>query len=184
SYTSDRFKKATSYMCIGSSAGAKNQSPERVDGKYPFEVGVASIPQVHPEKPKVISQGPSICIFKQDDPQEVIASVLLAKFLTTSIGFQAQFSSVSGYVPVITTVMENETYKKNLDDANGYGNLTYLAAKVCMDQASAYYTSPAFAGSSKAREQVGYLMQAVFTETKTIDKAFKDAVDECKYAVG
>ena len=53
-----------------------------------------------------------------------------------------------------------------------------------MEQASAYYTSPAFPGSSKAREQVGYLMQAVFTDSKTIDKAFKEAIYECEYVVG
>lgn len=182
-YTSNLFKAQTSYMCIGSSAGAKNQIPARVDNEYPFEVGITSIPQVNPENPKVISQGPSICIFKQNDPYRVVASWLLAKFLTTSIGFQAQFSSVSGYVPVITTVTENETYAKNLAAANGYGNTTYLAAKVCMEQASAYYTSPAFVGSSKARDEVGNLMQAVFTNSKGIDAAFKDAIEECEYSV-
>ncbi len=184
SYTSNLFKAQTSYMCIGSSAGAKNQSPGRVDGEYVFEVGITSIPQVDPENPKVISQGPSVCIFKQDDPQEVIASWLLAKFLTTNIGFQAQFSSVSGYVPVIKTVTQNEIYKKNLDAANGFENVTYLSAKVCMEQEKAYYTSPAFFGSTKARDQVGYLMQAVFTGSRTIDVAFERAIEECKYYIG
>ncbi len=183
-YTSNLFTEKKSYMCIGSSAGAKNQSPGRVDDVYAFEVGITSIPQVDPSNPKVISQGPSICIFKQDDPQEVLASWLLAKFLTTNIGFQAQFSSVSGYVPVIKTVTENKTYKDNLDKADGYGNITYLSAKVCMEQEKAYYTSPAFFGSTEARDQVGYLMQAVFTESKSIDEAFKQAIEECKYYVG
>ncbi|MDE6201168.1 MAG: extracellular solute-binding protein [Clostridiales bacterium] len=183
-YTSNLFKAQTSYMCIGSSAGAKNQIPARVDGEYPFEVGITSVPQVNPENPKVISQGPSICIFKQNDPQRVLASWLLAKFLTTNIGFQAQFSSVSGYVPVLTTVTENKTYSDNLNAANGYEKTPFLAAKVCMEQASAYYTSPAFVGSSKARDEVGNLMQAVFTNSKTVDAAFKDAIEECEYFVG
>lgn len=183
-YTSNLFKNQTSYMCIGSSAGAKNQMPTRVDGKRPFEVGITSIPQVDSENPKVISQGPSICVFKHDDPQEVLASWLLAKFLTTSIGFQAQFSSVSGYVPVITTVTQNETYKANLDAADGFENVTYLSARVCMEQEKAYYTSPAFVGSAKARDEVGALMQAVFAGTKTIDAAFTDAIAECEYFAG
>ncbi|MDE7158648.1 MAG: extracellular solute-binding protein, partial [Clostridiales bacterium] len=67
-YTSNLFKEKTSYMCIGSSAGAKNQLPDKVNGVRPFSVGVASITQVDPENPKVISQGPSICIFKQENP--------------------------------------------------------------------------------------------------------------------
>ena len=180
-YTSNLFKNQTSYMCIGSSAGAKNQSPGRVDGEYPFEIGIAQIPQVHPENPKVISQGPSVCIFNHKDPQEVLASWLLVKYLTTSIGFQAQFSAVSGYVPVIKTVTQNETYAKNLANADGFGNVTYLAAKVCMEQEKAYYTSDAFVGSARARDQVGYLMQAVFTDSKTIEQAFKDAIEECEF---
>ena len=180
-YTSNLFKSQTSYMCIGSSAGAKNQSPGRTDGTYPFEIDITSIPQIHPENPKVISQGPSVCIFKHDDPQEVLASWLFVKYLTTNIGFQAQFSATSGYVPVIKTVTENETYKKNLDAADGFGNVTYLAAKVCMAQEAAYYTSPAFVGSARARDQVGYLMQAVFSSSKTIEQAFKDAIDECEF---
>ena len=183
-YTSNLFKTQSSYMCIGSSAGAKNQLPARVDGEYPFEIGIASIPQVHPETPKVISQGPSVCVFNHRDPQEVLASWLFVKYLTTNIGFQAQFSATSGYVPVIKTVTENPTYAKNLADANGYGNVTYLSAKVCMEQEAAYYTSPAFVGSAMARDQVGYLMQSVFSGAKTLDKAFKDAIEECEYFAG
>ena len=31
----------------------------------------------------MISQGPSVCIFNKDDPQEVLASWLFAQFLLT-----------------------------------------------------------------------------------------------------
>ena len=179
-YTSNLFVAQTSFMSIGSSAGATNQRPKKVDGVYPFDVGITSIPQENPEKPKVISQGPSVCIFKQDDPQEVLASWLFVKYLTTNIDFQAQFSNASGYVPVITTVLENEIYKNYLENANGGDNITYLAAKVCMEQEAAYYTSPAFVGSSKARDMVGSLMYAVFKGNETIDSAFKYAVSQCK----
>ena len=183
-YTSNLFKVQSSYMCIGSSAGAKNQSPGRVDGEYTFEIGITSIPQADPDNKKVISQGPSVCIFSHEDVQEVLASWLFAKFLTTNIGFQARFSSVSGYVPVIKTVTENEAYKNNLDKANGFENVTYLSAKVCMEQESYYYTSPAFVGSSEAREQVGMLLKDVFNGSRTIDEAFKYAIEECKYRAG
>ena len=91
-YTSGLFVAQTgtnSYMSIGSSAGATHQRPEMVDGAYPFEVGITTIPQVNAENPKVISQGPSLCIFKDANPQEVIASWLFVKFLTTTVEFQA-----------------------------------------------------------------------------------------------
>ena len=194
-YTSSLFTEQTtatrSYMSIGSSAGATKQRPQPNDkGDYPFEVGIASIPQVNPEKPQVISQGPSICIFKKANPQEVIATWLFAKYLTTSIEFQSDFSIASGYVPVLETVTEDFMYSSFLSQANGTTFIAALSAKKCMEQANAYFVSPAFKGSSVARDQVGALMQACFTADKNltgtaamdmIKKNFKDAIEECKY---
>lgn len=183
-YTSNLFKEMNSYMSIGSSAGAANQAPAVVDGEAPFEVGIAPIPQINKDKPKVISQGPSVCIFKKQDPQEVLASWLFIKYLITNVGFQAQFSSVSGYVPVLKSVLQNETYAGLLASANGYADgIAYLSAQACMDLANngSLFVSPAFNGSSKARTQVGALMQSAFIGTKSIDKAFKDAIEECRY---
>ncbi len=186
SYTSGLFTATTGqrcYMCIGSSAGAKNQQAPKVDNDYAFEVGIASIPQVHPENPKVISQGPSICIFKNSDPQKVLASWLLVKYLATDVEFQAAFSAESGYMPPLTmdTMKTNEAYRQSLEEADGYGNITALSTLFCLEQANAYYTSPAFVGSSKARDEVGALIQAVFTGSKSIDQAFKEAIEECRY---
>ena len=181
-------KVIKSYMSIGSSAGATHQRPAKDDsGNYPFEVGITSIPQLNAEAPKVISQGPSVCIFKKDNPQEVIASWLFVKFLTTSVDFQAEFSMASGYVPVIKSVTTNEVYADFISKANGGSNIAALSAKVCLDQEAAYYTSPAFNGSSTAREQVGALLQKCLLIGVDMDvdaeiaKAFKDAVDECIY---
>ena len=184
SYTSGLFvsqEGTRSYMSIGSSAGATHQRPDKVDGKYPFEVGIATVPQMNPEKPKVISQGPSVCIFKKDNPQEVVASWLFVKYLTTNVDFQAEFSAASGYVPVLKSVANNEFYKARLDAADGGDNIAFLSAKVCMEQVDAYYVSPAFNGSSTARDQVGALMQKVLIDPSSLDQAFKDAIDECEY---
>lgn len=191
-YTSELFKSTgdvKSYMSIGSSAGATHQRPTKGDDGYPFEVGIASIPQEDASNPKVISQGPSICIFKKENPQEVVASWLFVKFLTTSVEFQAEFSIASGYVPVLKSVMENEVFKNHLAKADGGDYIAALSTKVCMEQESAYYTSPAFNGSSTARDQVNNLLNKIFTLTETgsaldkaIDSAFKDAIDECEYS--
>jgi len=177
-------------MSIGSSAGATHQRPKAdANGNYPFEVGIASIPQINVNDPKVISQGPSVCIFNKTNPQEVVASWLFVKFLTTSVEFQAEFSMASGYVPVIKSVTSNDVYAAFLAKADGGNNVAALSAKICLEQASAYYTSPAFNGSSVARDQVGALMQKVLVEqTADVDamiaKAFADAIDECEYNVG
>lgn len=172
-----------SYMSIGSSAGATHQRPDKVNGEYPFEVGIAPIPQMNPNNPKVISQGPSVCIFNKGDDQKVVASWLFVKFLTTSVDFQAEFSMASGYVPVIKSVTENEAYAKFLNNANGGSHIAALSAKVCSSQVDAYYTSPAFVGSAKARDEVNALMVAALSGEKTIDQAFTDAIAECEYAV-
>ena len=193
-YTSALFTKnpaedGNCYMCIGSSAGANHQIPENEDGTFKFEVGIASVPQANKEAPKVISQGPSLCIFKKADAQEVLASWLFVKYLTTTVDFQAEFGMASGYVPVLENVTDNEVYAAELAAANGYESLPLLATKVCLEQANAYYTSPAFNGSSTARDEVGKLMQICLTSTEAdvdamIKKAFKDAVAECKYQAG
>jgi hypothetical protein len=94
----------------------------------------------------------------------------------------------SGYVPVIKSVAEHPTYKKFLESANGGSKIAALSAKVCMDQVDSYYTSPAFNGSSFARDEVGLLMQKCFEERATDVKAkikelFEQAVKTCEYQI-
>lgn len=191
SYTSGLFTASEgvrSYMSIGSSAGATHQRPARLaDGSYPFEVGIATIPQVDVNNRKVISQGPSVCIFNKSNIQEVLASWLFVKYLTTTVEFQAEFSMASGYVPVIKSVADNEAYKAFVAKADGGDYVTAQSAKICIEQEDAYYTSPAFNGSSTARSQVGSLLAKCLTAADNgnldamIDKAFAEAIAECEY---
>lgn len=190
-YTSGLFVAESgqrSYMSIGSSAGATHQRPAaNTEGKYPFDVGIATIPQLNPEKPKVISQGPSLCIFNKQNPQEVIASWLFVKFLTTNLEFQAEFSMKSGYIPVLKSVKDVEAYANFLKEADGGNHIAALSVKVGLEQEAAYYTSAAFNGSSVARDQVGALLQKCMVAKDVADmdafiaKAFQDAIEECKY---
>ncbi len=191
-YTSSLFvnqdkSSKSSYMCIGSSAGASHQFPgidTATENPY-FEVGIAPIPQVNPNNKKVISQGPSICIFKKSNQDEVLASWLFLRYLVTNVPLIADFAMSSGYVPPIRSIEKNDIYHDYLANANGNTSkgCTALSAKVCNEQADYYFTSPAFVGSSDARDQVGALMSAVFTGSKSIDDAFKDALAECEAAI-
>ena len=189
-YTSNLFKEQKVMMCIGSTGGSTYQMADQTNGVSEFEVGIVPIPQVDPAKPKVISQGPSICIFKDADPQEVLASWLFAKFLVTNVNFQARVSMNNGYSPVNQAVKDNEVYAEFLADTT---NVPAQAIAVALqeEQRGAFYFSPAFSGSSVAREQVGLLMQACMGSTKTgseldtaIANEFKKAVAECKYQSG
>ena len=190
SYTSGLFTATEGqkcYMVIGSTGGASYQQPPQVDGTPLFETDMATPPQVNPAAPKVISQGPSLCIFKDTNPQEVVASWLFVKFLTTNVEFQASFSMTSGYAPVIKSVQSNPVYQQWLDAANGFNNLTAMSVKLALAQSDAYFVSPAFNGSSEARDQVGTLMQDALVSTDadidaTLKKLFEKAVAECEYA--
>lgn len=189
-YTSGLFvstDKANSFMSIGSSAGATHQIPTMVEGKYPFEVGMAEIPQENENNKKVISQGPSVCVFNQGDPQKIMASWLFIKYFTTNVEFQAEFSIASGYVPVIKSVRDNKTYKahiekasKPLTEVDQKERASAMAANICLEQEENYFTSPAFVGSSTARIQVGNALAQILQGKATIEKALADAVDACE----
>ena len=188
-FTKDPNEAGNCYMCIGSSAGANHQIPKNDAGEFLFEVGIATVPQIDANNRKVISQGPSLCIFKKANAEEVKASWLFVKFLTTNLNFQAEFGMTSGYIPVLENVTDNAVYAEELANADGYEGLPLLATKVALEQADAYYTSPAFNGSSAARDQVGKLIQFCMTDASCataegIKKAFEDAIYECKYQIG
>jgi hypothetical protein len=94
----------------------------------------------------------------------------------------------SGYVPVLKSVAQNQAYADFIAQADGGKYISALSAKVCLEQESAYYTSPAFNGSSTARDQVGTLLSKCLTADAAGDvdamilKAFEDAVAECEYS--
>ena len=200
SYTSDLFTETDpdevkSYMTIGSSAGASYQCPDPItaeDGSqsYPFEVGVAMPPQLNPESPKVISQGPSICMFQKDNKQEMAASWLFMKFLTTNLGLQAEYSMSSGYAPIIKNLDQKlPKYADDLAAADGNENLQATCVKQCFAQEAGLFVSPAFFGSSAARDEVGTLIQNCFVNMPTngqtvaqfIDANFKAAIEKLRY---
>ena len=196
SYTSDLFTtvdatKTKCYMCIGSSAGAGYQTPKKLqDGKtYPFEVGITMIPQQDTlenlekagKKPTMISQGPSICLFKKQNNQEVAAAWLFAKYITSNHKFQAKCSMNNGYTPAVLDIAENDMYAKFLANA-GKGNqyLQALAVQHTLQMKDYYFVSPAFVGSSAARDAMADLMKNSFKQTPTTTAAamIKDLFDK------
>ena len=62
-----------------------------------FETEVMTIPQFDPENPVMISQGPSMCVFNKEDPQEVLASWLFAQFMLTD-SVQIGYAQTEGYL--------------------------------------------------------------------------------------
>ncbi len=195
-YTSSYFTSASSdqgkksYISIGSSAGAAKQVPA---ASANFDVGVSLIPQKAANTPisesKVISQGPSVCLFNSDNPQEVVASWLLAKYLITNAEFEARYGLEAGYLPVIQSVQQLSGYKDKLDTADTKDNMAGMAAKLCLEYKDALFVSPAFYGSSEARDQMDALLNSCVTVKgnsadeirQGIIEKFKDALAKCEY---
>lgn len=178
-YTSSIFVSQKSYMSIGSTGGANHQKPEN----KLFEVGVAPYPQFVNEDgtvtKKAISQGPSLAMLKQESEEKMkMTWTFMTDYLLTT-EFQAEFSIASGYNPVLKSVYENDVYKAFLDGADGYDGLAATAAKTSSDMEEFYFVSPAFDGSSSARDAVGQLVVNVLNETYTLDEAFNFAIRTC-----
>lgn len=181
-YTSNLFTQTDTsqpkcYMTIGSSAGARHHCPmPSAEGEYPFEVGLAPIPQVDPNNPKVILQGPSVCLFKKENPQETAAAWLFMKYLTTSVEFQGSFSMVAGHAPVIQSTMEHPVYQDFLEKADGNENLVASSMIYTMSCMSAFFVPPPTPNSATARELVGELMAVIFMEAPEEGQSLADYV--------
>ncbi len=181
SYTSNLFRQGYCYMSIGSCASATYYLPDGYGSGSSFEVGVAPVPSVSAAHTEQYLSGPSVCIFKNDDPQRMLASWLFLKFLATNVDFQAEWSMQMGYMPVLkeSAMRTNAPYAAFLDGTSGGTSITARVIAVAYRRADSYFAPPALAASGVAREQVGLLMDAVFAGTKTTDEAFRDAVAAC-----
>lgn len=89
-----------------------------------FNMEVMALPQYNEESPKMISQGPSICVFNDSDPDTVLASWIFAQFLLTN-EVQITYSQTEGYVPVTTKAQSSDEYREYLENA-GKGEAEYL----------------------------------------------------------
>ena len=198
SYTSDLFTqtdpaKTKCFMCIGSSAGAGYQCPDPLaDKSYPFEVGVAMIPQVETaeeleaagKKPTMISQGPSICLFKKQNAQEVAAAWLFAKYITSNHKFLAKCSMNNGYTPAVLSIKNNDTYSKFLNRADNNQYLQATAVNLTLEMKDYYFVSPAFNGSSAARDAMADLLKNCFRQkpsgSQTASAMIKELFDKAE----
>ena len=148
--------------------------------KVEFETEVLPVPQFDPENPKMISQGPSVCIFNKEDSQEVLASWLFAQFLLTN-GVQAAYSETEGYVPVTSKAQGSAEYTDYLSRI-GEGNdehydIKIKAAKLLIDHVGETFVTPVFNGSASLRSAAGQMIENVTKSVRrheTVDDAYYD----------
>ena len=141
-----------------------------------FETEVMLIPQFDPENPAMISQGPSICVFNKEDPQEVLASWLFTQYLLTN-EVQIAYSQTEGYVPVTSKAQESTEYQDYLSRAGQDNELYYdvklQAAQLLLENTDHTFVTSVFNGSASLRDAAGHLVESVTKSTRR-----KETVDD------
>lgn len=145
-----------------------------------FETQVMTIPQFDPEHPKMISQGPSVCIFNKSDSQEVLASWLFAQYLLTN-QVQTAYAETEGYVPVTLAARNSSDYQDYLarsgEDNTLHYDIKIKASRLLLDNTENTFVTPVFNGSASLRDAAGQLIENVaksVNRRETIDDAYMD----------
>jgi len=144
-----------------------------------FETVVMPIPQFNTVSPRMISQGPSMCLFNKEDPQEVLASWLFAQFMLTN-PVQIAYAQTEGYVPVTTKAQQSVEYQDYLSRSGEDNDLYYKvkldATKLLLENTDNTFVTPVFNGSASLRNAAGQMIENV---TKTVRRG--NTVDAAYY---
>lgn len=141
-----------------------------------FETAVMAIPQFDTDEQKMISQGPSVCIFNKEDDGEVLASWLFTQYLLTN-DVQIAYSKTEGYVPVTSKAQNSEEYldylsKEGIDNDEHY-DVKIKAAKLVLEHTDDTFTAPVFNGSASLRDAASSLIEET---TKSVRR--KEKIDD------
>ena len=143
-----------------------------------FETVVMPLPQFDSENPQMISQGPSMCIFNKEDPQEVLASWLFVQFMLTN-EVQIAYAQTEGYVPVTSKAQESAEYQDYLsrsgEDNELYYSVKLDATKLLLENIDNTFVTPVFNGSASLRDAAGQMIEETVKgvrRKKTVDEEF------------
>lgn len=187
-YPADYLNAGQCIFAVDSTAGATwmgSKAPLNTiseDKTVEFETAVLPIPQYDVGNPKMISQGPSLCIFNKEDSGEVMASWLFMQFMLTN-EVQIAYSQTEGYVPVTKKAQTSAEYLEYLAGEGTDNELHYdvkiKASKLLLDNVNQSFVTPVFNGSASLRNAAGHLIEetvkAVARKKELdIDKLFSD----------
>ena len=145
-----------------------------------FETEVMTVPQYDPADPQMISQGPSVCVFNKEDPQEVLASWLFAQFLLTD-EVQIAYAQTEGYCPVTLKAQSTAAYQDYLsregEDNELYYEVKLQATKLLLENTENTFVTPVFNGSASLRDAAGGMIESVtkaVRRKKEVNEVFLD----------
>lgn len=186
SYPANFLNAGQCIFAIDSTAGATWMGTEAPlldiseDKVVDFETAVMPIPQFDPDNPKMISQGPSVCIFNKEDSQEVMASWLFVQYLLSD-EVQIAYAQTEGYVPVTSKAQESAEYQDYLsrcgEDNTTYYDIKIKASKLLLDNIDNTFVTPVFNGSASLRDAAGQLIENTVKSARRgeqIDEAYME----------
>ena len=192
-YPANMFNLWEVLLCTDSTAGATwiGSDAESVEASYmqyhpdPFSTAVRVIPQHNINNQYMISQGPSLCIFNNDDKNVCLASWIFLQYLLTD-DVQLKYSKTEGYIPVTKSATSSDDYKaylENKDNANYQVKID--ASKLVLNNINNTFVTPVFSKSADIRNAAKYLVTAVtgsfnsknkYTTYEEIDTLFQKAI--------
>ena len=168
SYPANYLNKGQCIFAIDSTAGATWMGSDAPlidipeDKRVKFETVVMPVPQFDPENMQMISQGPSICVFNKEDPQEVLVSWLFAQFMLTD-SVQLAYCQTEGYLPVTHKAMQTEQYETYLANRGVDNELHYAikldATRLLQEHIDHTFVTAVFNGSANLRDAAGQLIE-------------------------
>ena len=183
SYPANFLNRGQCIFAVDSTAGSTWMGTDAplsdisADAVVKFDTVVYPVPQVNPENPAMISQGPSVCLFNKEDPQEVLAAWLFLQYLLTD-GIQIDYAETEGYVPVTTTARASDGYLDYLsrqgEDTDAHYEVKIAATKMLLANTDHTFVTPVFNGSTSLRNAAGQLIESV-TQSKRSGETVDDA---------
>lgn len=154
-----------------------------------FETVVRPVPQFDMDNQKMISQGPSLCLFNKEDPDEVLASWLFMQYLLTN-EIQIAYAQTEGYIPVTHKALNSDEYQNYLNsegiDNNEHYEVKIQATKLVLDNIDNSFVTPVFNGSASLRDAAGQMVENVTKSIRRgeiVDDAYIDKLYQDIYAL-
>lgn len=165
---------------MGSDAPLSDISEDKI---VQFETEVRMVPQFDIANPRMISQGPSICVFNKADSGEVLASWLFAQFLLTN-DVQTAYAKTEGYVPVTSKAQQSPEYLDYLsragEDNKEHYQVKMSATSLLLTHSEDTFVTPVFVGSASLRDAAGQMIEntvKAVRRNQTVDDVFMENLE-------
>ena len=187
-YTSDIYKTGEQlYMYVGSTGGTRyayiGMSSDVFNSG--LRAGVAPLPSHDGVLRRQIQQGPNINLYKSDNEQQMIATWLFAKFIT-SAEKSLEFSLPSGYAPIRYSAYESDTWNDYVagikanptTTLQAQDKLVKEAIEIFLNNGDIFFTSAVFNLSSDTRSEVGNLIDKILAYDAEDEDDLDDYIDQ------